>query len=178
MIFDTSQISGSIAERGSPEYAEGMEGAKVVTYDPRYRDTFVALNREWIERYFRVERNDLEQLERLEETILAPGGEIFFVVKDGAALGCCAMVPHGEGNYEVAKMAVADAAKGRGYGDLLMEACVRWAVEKGAAEITILSNTVLEPAIRLYRKHGFETVRLGPHPDYERCNIEMKLALL
>lgn len=44
-------------------------------------------------------------------------------------------------------------------------------------EITLLSNTILEPAISLYKKHGFETVHLGPHPDYERCNIEMRLML-
>jgi N-acetylglutamate synthase-like GNAT family acetyltransferase len=151
--------------------------AQVISYDARYRADFVALNRQWIERYFRVERNDLEQLERLEETILRPGGEIFFVVEGGRAVGCCALVPHAERSYEIAKMAVADEAKGRGHGDRLMEACVAWACEKGAREITILSNTVLEPAIRLYRKHGFETVRLGPHPDYERCNIEMRLVL-
>jgi ribosomal protein S18 acetylase RimI-like enzyme len=149
----------------------------VVKYDPRFRSVFVALNRQWIERFFKVEKTDLEQLERLEETILNVGGEIFFVVEGDRALGTCAMVPHGSRSYEIAKMAVADEAKGRGFGDRLMEACEAWAVEKGAREITILSNTVLEPAIRLYRKHGFETVRLGPHPDYERANIEMRLLL-
>lgn len=149
----------------------------VVKYDPKFRDVFVALNRQWIERFFKVEKNDLEQLERLEETILGVGGEIFFVVEGDRAFGTCAMVPHGLRSFELAKMAVADDAKGRGFGDLLMEACVAWAVEKGASEITILSNTVLEPAIRLYHKHGFETVKLGAHPDYERCNIEMRLML-
>ncbi|MGZ3652469.1 MAG: GNAT family N-acetyltransferase [Bdellovibrionota bacterium] len=150
---------------------------RLVRYDPKYRAVFVALNRQWIERYFKVEKNDLEQLERLEETILRVGGEIFFVVEGERALGTCAMVPHGPRSYEIAKMAVADEAKGRGFGDRLMEACVAWALEKAAADITILSNTVLEPAIQLYRKHGFETVKLGPHPDYERCNIEMRLNL-
>jgi GNAT superfamily N-acetyltransferase len=152
-----------------------MSQISIVTYHPAHRDVFVRLNREWIERYFKVERNDLEQLERLEQTILEPGGEIFFVVEAGLAVGTCAMVPHGLQSYEIAKMAVSDEAKGRGYGDLLMEACIAWAVSKSAKKITILSNTVLEPAIRLYRKHGFETIRLGNHPDYERCNIEMEL---
>src|SRR6185312_14670310 len=49
-----------------------------------------------------------------------------------------------------------------------------WAREQGAAEILILSNTVLAPAIALYKKHGYATTHLGPHPDYERCNIEMR----
>lgn len=40
-----------------------------------------------------------------------------------------------------------------------------------------LSNTVLAPAIGLYRNHGFETTHLGSHPDYQRCNIVMALQL-
>lgn len=176
MIIDTSQNIETIAGSPLPIYPLGMN-ASLVTYDPRFRHDFVALNRQWIERHFKVERNDLEQLERLEDTILNVGGEIFFVVEGGRAVGTCAMVPHGENSYEIAKMAVADEAKGRGHGDRLMEACIAWGVAKGASEITILSNTVLEPAIRLYRKHGFETVHLGVHPDYERCNIVLKLTL-
>jgi GNAT superfamily N-acetyltransferase len=154
-----------------------MSKISIVTYNPAHREVFVRLNREWIQRYFKVEHNDLEQLERLEQTILLPGGEIFFVLEAGRAVGTCAMVPHGAESFEIAKMAVADEAKGRGYGDLLMESCIAWANERRAKEITNLSNTVLEPAIRLYHKHGFQTIRLGDHPDYERCNIEMKLVL-
>lgn len=150
---------------------------EVVSYHPRYRDVFIALNRQWIEKYFRVEPADLHQLEHPEENILRIGGEIFFVLEDGLAVGTCAMVPHGKHSYEIAKMAVADAAKGKGYGDLLMQACIEWARAKKVREITILSNTVLEPAIRLYHKHGFKTVNLGAHPDYERCNIEMRMSL-
>ncbi len=151
--------------------------AQILTYQPQYRSAFVALNRAWIEKYFRVEKSDLQQLEQPEDFILGPGGEIFFVVENGKAVGTCAMVPHGEENFEIAKMAVEDLARGRGYGDMLMRACIEWARERSVPEITILSNTVLEPAIRLYQKHGFATVNLGPHPDYERCNIEMRLKL-
>lgn len=146
---------------------------KVVSYDPRYLPDFVALNREWIEKYFVLEPMDLAQLENPSELILAKGGEIFFVVDGERAIGTCAMVPHGPRSYELAKMAVAPSARGRGAGDVLMMAAIEWAREKGASEVTLLSNTVLEPAISLYRKHGFEIVHLGPHPDYERCNIEM-----
>jgi ribosomal protein S18 acetylase RimI-like enzyme len=41
----------------------------------------------------------------------------------------------------------------------------------------LLSNTILNPAISLYQKHGFKTLRQGEHPDYKRCNIEMELQL-
>ena len=54
--------------------------------------------------------------------ILAPGGQIFFVVDGDAVLGTCAVMPHSAEVHEIAKMAVAPEARGRGYGDLLMDA--------------------------------------------------------
>lgn len=150
--------------------------AELLHYRPEFQPAFRALNLEWIERYFKVEKKDLEQVDH-PERCLEGGGEIFFVVAEGKPLGTCAMYRVGEKQYELAKMAVDPAARGLGYGDLLMERAEEWAREKGATEILILSNTVLEPAIRLYKKHGFETVHLGPHPDYERCNIEMRKSL-
>jgi GNAT superfamily N-acetyltransferase len=147
--------------------------AQVVGYDERLLPAYVALNRQWIEHHFRIEEMDLRQLNEAKSLILDAGGEIFFVVENGEAVGTCAMVPHGPGCYELAKMAVAPSARGKGYGDALMERCVDWAREKGAKRILILSNTVLTPAITLYRKHGFRQTGTGS-PDYQRCNIEME----
>lgn len=149
----------------------------VIPFDEKFLPAFISLNREWIEKYFVLEAMDLYQLENPKRTILEGGGEIFFVVSGGEALGTCAMVPHGPGSYELAKMAVAPQARGKSYGDLLMEASVTWAKSKGAHEIIILSNTILEPAIGLYKKHGFTVVHLGDHPDYKRCNIELRRLL-
>lgn len=149
----------------------------VVTYDPRYLPAFVALNRQWIETHFVVEPMDLQQLEKPHESILDPGGELFFILEDGRAVATVAMIPHGPGCYELAKMAVAPEARGRGLGDLLIRTGLDWARAKGASRVTLLSNTVLNPAITLYKKHGFRIVRLGDHPDYKRCNIEMEIDL-
>jgi GNAT superfamily N-acetyltransferase len=149
---------------------------KIVPFDLRYRAAFKALNLAWIERYFRVEPKDIAQTDHPEECV-AGGGEIFFVVVAGEAVGTCAMYRTGPAQFELAKMAVHPDYHGRGFGDRLMEAAESWARRQGAAEILILSNTVLAPAIALYRKHGYETIHLGPHPDYERCNIEMKKRL-
>lgn len=144
------------------------------TYDSRWRTAFVELNREWIETHFRIEPMDLAQLENLEQNILGLGGEIFFLIENEVALATCAMVPHGKHGFELAKMAVRKDARGRGLGDRILVAAMEWARGRGALEVTLLSNTILAPAIALYKKHGFRTVHLGPHPDYERCNIEMK----
>jgi N-acetylglutamate synthase-like GNAT family acetyltransferase len=118
----------------------------VVTYDPKYQTYFVELNREWIELYFVLEPMDLAQLEDPHGTILNHGGEILFVLENGEPVGTCAMIPHGERCYELAKMAVAPKVRGRGYGDILMKAAIDWARENGAQKIMLLSNTILEPA--------------------------------
>ncbi|MGE3262015.1 MAG: GNAT family N-acetyltransferase [Bacteriovoracia bacterium] len=146
------------------------------THNPSFNPAFKRLNLAWIEQYFRVEKKDLEQVNNPEEC-LRGGGEIFFVVVEGEAVGTCAMYKTGPRQFELAKMAVDPNYRGLGYGDLLMEKAEAWAKEKGANEILILSNTVLEPAISLYRKHGYTVTHLGPHPDYERCNIEMRKTL-
>lgn len=148
---------------------------EIVTFDPKFLPAFVQFNRQWIEQYFVLEPMDLAQLEAPQKSILAPGGEIFFVLENGEPVATCAMVPHGERGYELAKMAVSVHARGRGYGDLMMEAALAWAKRQKASQVTLLSNTILEPAIALYKKHGFKTIHLGAHPDYERCNIEMLL---
>jgi GNAT superfamily N-acetyltransferase len=150
---------------------------ETVTFDQKYLPAFVEFNREWIEKHFVLEPMDLAQLEAPQKSILEPGGEIFFVLEDGAPVATCAMVPHGEKCYELAKMAVSVEARGRGYGDVMMKAAIEWARNKGARKVTLLSNTVLAPAISLYAKHGFKTVHLGKHPDYDRCNIEMSIDL-
>ncbi|WP_413294227.1 GNAT family N-acetyltransferase [Bdellovibrio sp. HCB185ZH] len=154
-----------------------MSKFSTTIYKPEYHQAFVELNKEWIEHYFRLETMDLLQLNQAKESILNTGGEIFFILDGASAIATCAMVPHGKNSYELAKMAVSPKYKGQGLGDLLMETAIAWARHKGATEITLLSNTILEPAISLYKKHGFQTVHLGAHPDYERCNIEMKLSL-
>jgi GNAT superfamily N-acetyltransferase len=158
-----------------------MKQISIKSFDPKvwpkYLNEFVALNRQWIETYFVLEKTDLQQFENSVELILKPGGEILFLLEEETVVGTVALIPHGPGCYEVAKMAVAPAARGKGYGDALMMAAKDWAKSKQAKKLMLLSNTVLKPAITLYEKHGFKTVRLGDHPDYKRCNIEMELEL-
>ncbi len=146
---------------------------QIITYQEKYRSAFRELNLEWIEKYFRAEKKDIEQL-NAPEACRAAGGEVFFVVDGDEAVGACAMYKIGEHEYELAKMAVRPSHQGRGLGDLLMLAAEDWAKANGGQFILILSNTILEPAIKLYHKHGYVTVKLGPNADYERCNIEMR----
>jgi ribosomal protein S18 acetylase RimI-like enzyme len=149
----------------------------VVRYREEFRDAFERLNREWIETYFVLEPADREILGDPGRKILEPGGQVFFVLDRGEVQGTCAVLRHSADECEIAKMAVAIAARGRGYGDLLMEACLAFAREIGSRRVVIVSNTVLSPAIRLYRKHGFVEVPLPGDSRYRRANIRLELDL-
>jgi GNAT superfamily N-acetyltransferase len=151
--------------------------ASVVPYRPEYRAAFERLNRDWIEQYFVVEEADREVFADPEGAIILGGGEIFFVVEGDEVLGTCALIPHEPGVFEIAKMAVSPSARGRGYGDLLMDATVEFARRAGAAKVIIVSNTVLTPAIQLYEKHGFVRVPLDEHERFARANIRLERVL-
>jgi ribosomal protein S18 acetylase RimI-like enzyme len=149
----------------------------VVPYREDFRPAFEQLNRNWIEGYFVLEDADRAVFADPAGAIVRPGGQIFFVVDGDTVLGTCAVLRHSPSECEIAKMAVAPAARGRGLGDLLMEAAVDFAREIGARRITIVSNTVLAPALRLYRKHGFVEVPLESDERYQRANIRMEREL-
>lgn len=147
----------------------------VVPYREEFRAAFEQLNRDWIETYFVLEPADREILGDPRGKIVDAGGQVFFVLDRGEVQGTCAVLRHSAEECEIAKMAVAPGARGRGFGDLLMEACLGFAREIGFRRIVIVSNTVLEPAIRLYRKHGFVQVPLAIDPRYRRANIRLEL---
>lgn len=149
----------------------------VVPYRDEFRSAFEQLNREWIETYFALEPADCETLGDPRGKILDSGGEVFFVLERGEVKGTCAVLRHTADECEIAKMAVVPTARGRGFGDLLMKACIGFARHVGARRVAIVSNTVLEPAIRLYRKHGFVQVPLARDARYQRANIRLELEL-
>jgi putative acetyltransferase len=150
---------------------------EVVPYREEWRDAFERLNRDWIETWFALEDADRETFRDPVGKIVKPGGQIFFVVEGGEVLGTCAVLRHGPEVHEIAKMAVAAEARGRGYGDLLMEAAIGFSRRTGARRIVIVSNTRLAPAIRLYRKHGFVQVPLAADQRYERADIQLEREL-
>jgi ribosomal protein S18 acetylase RimI-like enzyme len=149
----------------------------VVPYREEFREAFERLNRDWIERYFVLEDADRKVFADPQTEVLASGGQIFFVLEGDQVLGTCAVLRHKGGDCEIAKMAVAPAARGRGYGDRLMQAAIQFAGNIGAARIIIVSNTVLEPAIQLYEKHGFVRVPLAADGRYRRANIRLERRL-
>ena len=159
------------AGRGSePRDAARVE---IVDFRPEHADAFRQMNLDWINHYWEIEEADLLYLDHPQEKILAPGGAILMALHEGEAVGAVALIPMGGGSYELAKMAVDERARGKGIGWRLGTALLDRARDLGANRVYLESNTILEPAINLYRKLGFEPVQGGVSP-YDRCNIQME----
>jgi GNAT superfamily N-acetyltransferase len=155
------------------------EAIEIREFRPGDEEAFRRLNEEWIVRYFALEAKDVEALSKPRETILGRGGRILFAVRRGEPVGCCALVATGHGEFEVAKMAVTEAAQGLGIGRRLLEATVDAAREGGAARLFLETNHVLTTAIRLYESVGFQHLpaeRRKASP-YARSDVQMELIL-
>ena len=150
---------------------------QLVTWRPELRGAFERLNLEWIERYFAVEEEDRKVFEDPAGRIVEPGGQVFFLLDEDGVRGTCAVIRHDAETFELAKMAVDPAARGRGYGDRLVEAAVAFARTAGARRLMLVSNSRLGPALGLYRKHGFRDVPLDPANGYSRADIQLALRL-
>ena len=137
---------------------------------------FIRLNELWIAEHFAIEESD-RKLAANPLKVVADGGHIISLVEEGRVVGVCALFKESSHRYELARMAVEPSERGKGFGDILIEAALVRARELGASSVYLLSNTILKPAIALYRKHGFTTLSEGPHPAYARCNIVMERKL-
>ena len=151
---------------------------QVVRFRPELAGAFKALNEAWITRLFALEPKDLVVLNDPEGAIVRRGGQVFFAIgEEGAAAGCCALMALPDGGFEVAKMAVDDACKGRGYGRALMAACVEHARAAGAPRLYLETNSRLDAALGLYRAFGFAEITPAAPSPYARADVIMELRL-
>jgi putative acetyltransferase len=140
---------------------------------------FRALNEEWITHYFALEKKDREILDDPEKTILRQGGQIFLAYVEGQAMGCVALIPLGQGVYELSKMAVSPRLRGLGIGHRLLEHAITQAKVIGAKSLFLACNTKLQSAVHLYESVGFRHVppEQIPAMPYTRANVFMEMQL-
>ncbi|MCK6616244.1 MAG: GNAT family N-acetyltransferase [Cyclobacteriaceae bacterium] len=154
-----------------------MESAilEIIDFKPEHQPWFEQLNRDWIEKFFWMEPVDEAVLGDPETHIIRKGGVILMVSVHKEIAGTVALKVVEAGVYEFTKMAVAEKFRGQKVGEALAKAAIAKAKKLGAKKIILYSNTVLSPAIALYRKLGFREIPLdGP---YKRSNIKMELIL-
>jgi N-acetylglutamate synthase-like GNAT family acetyltransferase len=105
---------------------------------------FGRLNEEWIRSLFTLEAKDRETLADPFGHYVEPGGDVL-LARDGddRVIGCVALEPAGDGVFELSKMAVSPAERGRGTGRRLMNAAIDRARALGASSIFLGSNRSL-----------------------------------
>jgi len=140
---------------------------------------FRVLNEEWITRHFTLEAVDREVLNDPDGRILARGGTILMAYADGAAVGTVALIPQGDGVYELSKMAVSPGLRGLGIGRRLIERSIAYAREIGATSLFLGSSTKLPNAVHLYESVGFRHVPPSSLPGihYSRADVFMVMEL-
>jgi putative acetyltransferase len=136
---------------------------------------FRVLNEEWITKFFVMEAKDREVLNDPEGKILAKGGKVFIAWVDGEEVGCVALIPMGDGVYELSKMAVSPRAQGKGIGRKLLLQCIADGRAMGAKSLFLGSSTKLKNAVHLYESVGFRHVPEAelPKMDYARADVFM-----
>ncbi len=154
------------------------EDIKIVSCSEKYFEAFKALNEEWIIQYFKIEEMDRISLSNPKEYILDKGGYIAVALLNDEAVGVCALMKsnHEGFDFELAKMGVSPRAQGNGIGKLLGEHIIQRAQTMGATRLYLETNSVLGPAIALYKKLGFKEIT-GVTSPYERSDIQMMLDL-
>jgi putative acetyltransferase len=142
-------------------------------------EAFRVLNESWITGLFKLEAKDIEVLRYPERKILAAGGHIFMAERDGAPVGCCALIAMDAGEFEVAKMAVAEAERGRGIGRKLLDYTIQQAETLGARRLYLETSSRLGNAIHLYEEAGFRHLAADEvtPSGYERADVYMERLL-
>lgn len=156
-----------------------MSAIEILDYKPGYKKYFASLNREWLNKYFKIEKYDQEMLSDPNSAIIKPGGFILFAKLDGKIVGTVALKLHAPNVYELTKMAVAEEARGRQVGRRLLEEALAQLRRRKAKTVLLQTSPKLKPAIALYKKYGFSKTRKynDQFPEFKRETFTMVLNL-
>jgi putative acetyltransferase len=148
---------------------------KIEEFRPEHSTAFEALNRSWLTSHGLLEEVDEPHLTDPVGTIAGAGGQIFVAIDNDDVIGTCGIAPHGPGEYEMLKLAVATSAQGRGIGRQLVDSCLDFARRQGAQRVTLLSSSLLRPAVRLYERAGFRHAPIPETNPYVTADVYMVL---
>ncbi len=154
-----------------------MPALRIHPFSDDLAQAFHDINVEWIGAMYRIEQTDRDVLENPRARIIDAGGDILFVEAEGLGIvGACALQKTGARQFELTKMGVLEAARGRKAGEFLLHAVIARAREMGAERLYLLSNAKSEAAVHLYEKLGFvhdAGIMAEFGARYARCNVAM-----
>ena len=147
---------------------------KLIEYDKKYRKDFIELNTAWLERFYMVEPVDRDTMERVDE-LVENGAMVYFTIEDEKVLATCMTMPLEHDVWEICKLAAVGQYTGTGAGSAVFQACMEYAIKKGAKKLSLISCRSLKPAIHIYKKFGFKEVPLNKeYWGAEKADIEME----
>ncbi|MFH6949957.1 GNAT family N-acetyltransferase [Flavobacterium sp. FlaQc-51] len=146
---------------------------EIIPFSPDLKDPIKILNKEWLQKYFRVEEKDEIVLSNPQEEMIDKGGLIFYAKYNDEIVETVSLMKVNDSTFELSKMAVSDQAQGLGIGNILLVHCLAVAKENNIQKLFLYSNRKLLPAIHLYEKFGFTEVPLEGG-IYERADIKME----
>ena len=109
-------------------------------------------------------------------TVINRGGCIFLAMDGETVIGTAGLWKENDSAYELIKMGVDSAYRGRGIGKILLEKCIDEARKRKAAKILLFSNSQLQTALGLYKKYGFHDVDVTDAP-FITADVKMELSL-
>lgn len=147
---------------------------EIKEYQKKYKNDFVQLNTEWLERFYMVEPFDQDMMDRVDE-LIESGGMVYFAVEKEKVLATCMTIPLSDGVWEMCKLAAVGQYTGTGAGSAVFQACMDYAISHGAKKLSLISCRALKPAIHIYKKFGFREVPLNKEFwGAEKADIEME----
>ena len=93
---------------------------EIIPFSSDLKDPIKTLNKEWLQKYFRVEEKDEIVLSNPQEEIIDKGGMIFYAKYNNEILGTVSLLKIDNTTFELSKMAVSDKAQGLGIGNKLL----------------------------------------------------------
>ena len=151
---------------------------EIITYESRYQPDFKRLNLEWLDGYGLTESHDLAMLDDPDGMIINANGMIFLAKDNDEIIGSAGVLQdhHHTGDYELVKMFVSPAYRGKGISKLLLDRCIHHARELGGRKLILFSSTKLQTALKLYEQYGFKHVAVTDSP-FETADVRMELVL-
>lgn len=151
---------------------------EIIEYQENYKKDFIALNIDWIRRYFVPEQADYDVLDNVDK-LLQKGSMIYFAVENGAVLATCMATPLQDTVWEIQKLAATGQYTGKGAGSAVFRACMDYAIAHGAQKLTLISNRRLKPALHIYKKFGFQEIPLQKdYWGFDRADIEFEYTVV
>lgn len=98
------------------------------------------------------------------EEMAGPETTVWIARLDGKAVGCGALLRHGEGYGEVKRMYVRPGMQGRGIAGLILSAIEQKAAGEGMSRLALETGVPYLAARRVYERAGF--AECGPFADY------------